>query len=190
MSDTAAARGAAPDTVSELYGLAAEFREPEQIMYAAHEARRAGFTRVEAYTPFFVDGLDAAIGHRPSRLGWVVLLMGIAGMLGGFLMQWYSTAVYYPLNVGGRPLNSWPNYIVITFEITVLLASFTAGLVMLARNGLPRLHHPIFNTANFEAASRDRFFLCIEADDPRFDRQETRAFLEGLTPERVSEVER
>lgn len=189
MSDTTAAHHNGTAT-PDLYGVAAEFTEVEQVMHAANEARRAGYTKLDAYTPFPVEGLDEALGFRPTRLGWIVLLMGIAGLVGGFFMQWYANVVFYPLNIGGRPLNSWPNFIVITFEITVLLSSFTAGLVMIARNGLPRLYHPIFNTTNFEAATRDRFFLCIEAADPRFDREGTRAFLSGLAPERVSEVER
>lgn len=173
-----------------LYAVVAEFPDAESVTLAAAAVRDAGYTRTDAYTPYPVDGLNEALGVRQSRLGWVVLLMGITGLLLGFGMQWYANTLYYPLNIGGRPLNSWPNFIVITFEVTVLLSSFTAGLLMLARNGLPRYHHSIFNTPNFENASRDRFFLAIEASDPAFDLDDTRRFLEGLAPARVSEVER
>lgn len=174
-----------------LYGIVAEFNEPEEILVAAHAAREAGYKRMDAYTPYPVHHLDEALGMSNTRMGWVVLLMGIFGGSLMFFMQWFATTQHYPLNVGGRPLFSWPQYIVITFEGTVLFAAFTAAFFMLARNGLPRLHHPIFNTPNFEHATRDKFFLCIEADDAEFDVAKTRAFLEGLTPKplRVSEVE-
>jgi len=174
----------------QLYGLVAEFSEVEEIMAAADRAREAGYRKMDAYTPFPVEGLDEALGMQPTRLGWVVLIMGILGGLGAFFMQWYANVQFYPLNIGGKPLNSWPNFIVITFEGAVLFSAFTAGLFMLGRNGLPRAYHSIFNTTNFEHASRDRFFLCIEASDPKFDRQKTRTFLERLEPQRVSEVER
>ena len=190
MSDSATAGGAEAVPRGDLYGLAAEFVEVEEIEAAAVAARDAGYRRIDAYTPYAIEGLDEKLGLEPTRMGWIVLAAGIVGALTGFLMQWYATAVFYPLNVGGRPLNSWPDYIVITFEFTVLFSAFTAGLLMLARNGLPRPYHSIFNTPNFRAASRDRFFLCIEARDERFDRDATLAFLEGLGPVRVSEVER
>jgi len=188
MSTVAVTR--APEGAPEnLFGVAAEFDTPEEVLEAANRAREAGYKKMDAYTPFPVNGLDEALGMTNTRLGWVVLIMGILGGTAGFFMQWFAYAVHYPLNVGGRPLNSWPNWIVITFECTVLFAAFTAGLFMLARNGLPRPYHPIFNTPNFEAASRDKFFLCIEAQDEKFDREETRGFLERLNPVRVSEVE-
>lgn len=190
MTDAHAGPSGAGTSGPDLYGMVAEFRTPEGVLEAAERARKAGYRDMDAYTPYAVEGLHEALGDRPTRLGWIVLIVGILGLLGGFFMQWYANVVWYPLNIGGRPLNSWPNFIVITFEVTVLVASFTAGLGMLARNGLPRLHHPIFNAPNFEAATRDRFFLCIEARDARFDREQTRTFLEGFEPERVSEVER
>lgn len=177
---------------AELYGLAAEFDQPEEIVAAADAAREAGYSQVEGYTPFPVEGLDEAIGFSATRLGWIVLIIGVLGGLGGFFMQYYANVIHYPVIVGGRPLNSWPNFVVITYECTILFSAFTAGLFMLARNGLPRPYHPIFNTPGFDHATRDKFFLCIEATDPRFDPIETRAFLEGLMPApvRVSEVER
>ena len=143
---------------------------------------------MDAYTPFPVTGLDDALGMEPTRLGWVVLFMAITGGLLGFFMQLYANAEFYPLIIGGRPFNSWPNFVVITFELTIIFAAFTAGLFMLGRNGLPRPYHPIFNTPNIEGATRDRFFLCIESRDPKFDRTETHSFLTSLDPETVAEV--
>jgi hypothetical protein len=171
------------------YGLMAEYDTPEGVVAAATAARQAGYTRLDAYTPFPVEALDDALALKPTNLGFLVLLAGVGGAIGGFFMQWYAAHIGYPLNIGGRPLFDWPTYVVITFELTVLLAAFTAGLVMFARNGLPRLYHPVFNTPGFERATRDGFYLCIEAVDPRFDLEETRSFLDGTAPVRVQEVE-
>lgn len=189
MSHTDPAQGATGGEGGDLYGMVAEFTRVDALETAADKAREAGFEDMDAFTPYFVEGLDERLGMRPTRLGWIVLAAGIAGALGGFFMQWYANVIFYPLDIGGTPLNAWPNFIVITFECTVLVASFTAGLFMLGRNGLPRPYHPIFNTPNFEAATRDRFFLCIEARDPNFEPASTRAFLESLEPVRVSGVE-
>ncbi len=178
---------AAPD--GELYGVVAEFDTPEAVTDAANQAREAGYKKMDAYTPFPVSGLDEALGMTNTRLGWFVLLMGIVGGASAFAMQYYANAIFYPLNIGGKPLNSWPNFIVITFECTILFAAFTAGLFMLARNGLPQPYHSIFNTPNFETATRDHFFLCIEATDEKFDSEETSEFLRALSPLRVSKVE-
>ena len=174
----------------DLYGLVAQFGSVESLLTAARRVRDAGYTRTDAYTPFPIEGLDEELGIQPSRLGWVVLLAGVGALLGGFFMEWWANTSYYPLNIGGRPMNAWPNFIVIMYELTILTSAFTAGLFMLYRNGLPRLHHSIFNTPNFDNASRDKFFLCIETIDPQFERHQTRAFMESLTPERISEVER
>ena len=191
MSDVATANhGASATSGRELYGLAAEYEAPEQVVSAAEAAHQAGYRAMDGYTPYPVEGLDDALGQPPSKLGYLVLAVGFAGIALGFFMQWYATVEFYPLNVGGRPLNSWPNFIVITFEITVLLSALTAAGVMLARNGLPRLHHSIFNTPGFERVSRDRYFLCIESADPTFDAGDTRAFLEGTDALAVTEVER
>jgi hypothetical protein len=174
----------------DLYGLVAEFTTVESIMAAAAKAKKAGYKRMESYTPFPVEGLDDATGHAPTKLGWVVFWMGVTGLCTGFFMQWYANTTFYPINIGGKPLNSWPNWVVITFECTILFSAFTAGLFMLGRNGLPRPYHSIFNTPGFERASRDRFFLCIEADDDKFELGKTKKFMETLQAERVSEVER
>jgi Protein of unknown function (DUF3341) len=177
-------------TSPDLYGLVAEFSEVDDIMTAAEKAKKAGYKRMESYTPFPVEGLDEAVGHEPTKLGWVVFWMGVVGILTGFFLQYYANVVFYPLDIGGKPLNSWPNFVVITFECTIIFSAFTAGLFMLGRNGLPRPYHSIFNTPGFERATRDRFFLCIEANDDKFELDKTKAFMETLGANRVSEVER
>jgi hypothetical protein len=173
---------------SALYGLLAEFETPEHLAKAAAAARDAGYRRMEAYTPFPVHGMTEALGFRPSRLASLVLLGGVVGALSAFALQYWVSAVAYPLNVGGRPLNSWPSFVPVTFEVTILVASLTAVLGMLALNGLPRPHHPLFGVERFQHASRDAFFLCIEAADPRFDPAATRRFLESLEPRGIHEV--
>ena len=175
---------------AELYGVVARFASAEAVIAAAEKVRDAGYTKTDAYTPFPVEGLDEALGMQQTRLGWVVLIMGIVGACVGFGMQWWANVEFYPLNIGGKPLNSWPNFIVITFECTILFSAFTAGLFMLGRNGLPQYYHSIFNTPSFEDATRDKFFLCIEARDKAFDSEKTSVFLESLGPEMVVEVEK
>lgn len=189
MSDVAATPHTGPAPAA-LHGLAAEYDTPERVLAAAKAAHKAGYRRMDAYTPYPVEGLDTMLGQPPSRLGFIVLLVGIGGLMAGFFLQWFASVEFYPLNIGGRPLNSWPNFIVITFEVTVLLSALTAAGVMFARNGLPQLYHSIFNTPGFERASRDRFFLCIEASDPTFDVADTRTFLEHTESLAVTEVER
>lgn len=170
------------------YGLLAEFATVPELIEAARAAREAGYARIDAYTPFPVHGLTEALGFRHTRLPWLVLAGGLAGMIGGYALQYWASAVEYPLNVGGRPLHSWPAFVVPTFECTVLGAALAAVLGMLALNGLPQPYHPVFNDPRFAFASRDRFFLCIEARDPKYDARETRRFLEALKPREVVEV--
>jgi hypothetical protein len=172
-----------------LYGLLAEFEHEDDLLVAARRAQVEGYRALDAYTPFPVEGLHEAIGFHHTRLPYVVLAGGILGALTGFFLQLYATAVDYPQNVGGRPLNSWPAFIPITFELSILGASLFAVFGLLALNGLPTPYHPLFNVPRFELASRDRFFLCIKSKDPRFDRLETRRYLESLSPHAISEVE-
>jgi hypothetical protein len=172
-----------------LYGLMAEFERPEDLVAAASRARDAGYRRMDGYTPFPVEGLAAALGFRRTQVPLIALIGGIVGCLGGFFMQYYIAVIDYPLNIGGRPLNSWPSFIVITFEMTVLAAALSAVLGMLALNGLPMPHHPVFNVPRFALASKDRFFLVIEASDPKFDVEDTRRFLKSLQPREVADVE-
>jgi hypothetical protein len=172
-----------------LYGLLAEFESPEQLVQAAARAHADGYRRLDAYTPFPVHGLAEAIGFHTNRLPLLVLIGGILGAGAGFLSQYWAAVIDYPLNVGGRPLNSWPAFVPITFEVTILVAATTAVLGMLALNGLPQPYHPVFNAPRFALATRDRFFLCIEASDPRFDPAATRMFLEGLGAREVTDVE-
>jgi hypothetical protein len=172
-----------------LYGVAAEFSSPEDLVHAAERVHLEGYRNVDAYTPFPVEGLDDALGHGGTAIPLIVLLGGLFGCIGGFFLQYYIAAIEYPTNVGGRPFNSWPAFIPVTFECTVLIAGLTAFLGMLALNGLPHPYHPMFNLRRFALASRDRFFLCIEVTDPKFSRDEARKFLTQLEPVAVNEVE-
>ena len=171
-----------------LYGVVAEFNDPQTLLDAAVAVREKGYTSIDAFSPFPIHGLAEAIGFHKSRLSMIVLTMGILGGIGGFFMQWYANVVAYPLNIGGKPLNSWPAWIPITFECAILLAAFGAVFGMLALNGLPMPYHPVFNVRRFDSASRDKFFLVIQARDPRFELEEARAFLQTLGPREVTDV--
>lgn len=172
-----------------LYGLMAEFINPEALLEATQLAVAAGYHRLDAYTPFPVEGLADALGVRNTRLPLIILGGGIIGAFAGYGLQYYAMVISYPLNVGGRPLHSWPNFIPITFETTILFAAFAAVLGMFALNGLPQPYHPVFNVPSFELATRSHFFLAIEARDPKFDLAETRHFLENLGAATVSEIQ-
>jgi hypothetical protein len=166
----------------------AEFDNPTSLVSAAREARARGYRKLDAYTPFPIEELTEALHLPKSKLPLIVLIGGILGGLTGYLMQYYVTVIYFPINVAGRPLHSWPMYIVITFELTILCAALSAVFGLLALCGLPMPYHPTFNVPRFALASRNRFFLCIEARDPLFDRQKTEEFLESLDAREVSEV--
>ncbi|HLL76965.1 MAG TPA: DUF3341 domain-containing protein [Pyrinomonadaceae bacterium] len=173
-----------------IYGVIAEFDNPTDAVAAARRAYEEGYRRMDAYSPYPLEALSEAIGFHGSRLPLIVLIGGIVGGLGGYLMQYWMNAYDYALNVGGKPLHSWPAFIPITFETTVLGAALAAIFGMLALNGLPEPYHPVFNAPNFALATRDRFFLLIEARDPKFDRAGTAAFLRELDGAReVTDVE-
>jgi hypothetical protein len=174
---------------SSIYGLLAEFDNPEALLNAARRAFAEGFRKMDAYSPFPVEGLAEALGFHRTRVPLIVLIGGILGCLGGFFLQYWLAVIDYPINVGGRPLNSWPSFIPVTFELTILIAALSAFLGVLALNGLPMPYHPVFNVDRFELASRNRFFLLVEAADPKFDSEATRRFLETVGSHGVYEVE-
>ncbi len=171
-----------------IYGLLAEFADEARLLAAATRVRELGFSHVEAYSPYPIHGLAEVLGVRGIRLPRIVLGGGLIGLALAFVMQWYSTVIDYPLNIGGRPLASWPSFIPIAFESTILLAGIAAVLGMFALNGLPQPYHPLFNVPEFARASRAGFFLCIEARDPQFDRSKTRSLLDELGAQSVFEV--
>ncbi len=171
-----------------IYGLLAEFDTPTELVVAARRAYEEGFRRMDAYSPFPIEELAEAIGMHSDRVPLVVLVGGILGGLGGYMLQYWINVISYPVNVGGRPFHSWPAFIPVTFEMTILFAGLAGAFGMLALNGLPMPFHPLFNSSRFAFATRDRFFLCIEAADPKFDLVGVRTFLETLNPRSVSEV--
>jgi len=173
---------------TEIYGVMAEFDNPTALVSAARAARERGFRKLDAYSPFPIEELTEALHLHHNKLPLIVLIGGLLGGGLGYLLQYYVTVFQFPINVAGRPLHSWPSYIVITFEMTILLAAISAVFGLLALCGLPMPYHPTFNVPRFALASRNRFFLCIEATDPMFDRKLTCEFLETLEPKEVSEV--
>jgi len=171
-----------------VYGIMAEFEDPSSLVAATERAHREGYRSMDAYAPYPIEELHHALGAHTTRLPLIVLIGGICGCVGGYALEYWSSAIAYPLNIGGKPLHSWPAFIPVTFECTILAAALSCVLGMLALNGLPMPYHPIFNAPRFALASRNRFFLCIEARDAMFDREASQMFLESLHPRGVSEV--
>jgi len=171
-----------------VYGLMAEFDDPTSLVNATAGAYREGYRCMDAYSPYPIEELHEALGSHHTRLPLVVLIGGLCGCLGGYALQYWASVVAYPVNIGGKPLHSWPAFIPVTFECTILVAALSCVLGMLALNGLPQPYHPVFNVPRFALASRNRFFLCIESRDPKFDVEATRHFLETLDPREVTAV--
>lgn len=191
MSAAAAIPAPAVKAKQTPYGLVARFDTPEALLVACRFAYQAGYRRMDAYSPVPVEGVAEAIGKKPTRIPLIMLLGGIAGGVGGYFMQWFSMAYDYPFNIGGRPFHSWPMFIPITFELTVLCSALSGVFGMLFLNGLPRLHHPIFKAPGIERATLDRYFLCLEAADPLWDLEKTGSFLrDTLRSHQVVEVPR
>ena len=180
---------AAPASAGGGYGLLAEFDSAQALLDAAHKVRAAGYTKTDAYSPFPIHGLAEALGFRERAVAPIVLAGGVTGALAGYGLQYWTQVIAYPLNIGGRPYHSWVSFIPPAFETTILFGAFAAVLGMLALNGLPQPYHPVFNAPRFHLATRDAFFLGIEATDPHFDPHRTRAFLAGLQPREVVDVE-
>jgi len=174
---------------TKTHALVAEFDTPEALMEAAEKTRDAGYKEIDAYSPFPIHGMGEAIGFGRPILPWVIFGGGLVGLGLGFSLEYWVSAIQNPVNIGGRPMNSWPSFVPIMFETTVLIAALTTVFGMLGFNGLPRHYHPIFNHPRFERASQDLFFLAVESHDPKFDLVETRTFLQGLTQAEVVEVE-
>jgi hypothetical protein len=171
-----------------VYGVMAEFDTPSALVRATEAAVAKGYRKLDAYSPFPIEELNEALHLHRNKLPLIVLCGGLCGGLLGYLLQYFITVIYYPINIAGRPLHSWPSYIIITFELTILLGSISAVGGLFALCGLPMPYHPVFNVPRFALASKDRFFLCIESVDPLFDRMQTTQFLETLEPKEVSEV--
>lgn len=174
---------------SDIHGVIAEFGAPADLVRAAHAVHAAGYRKVDAYTPYPMEEVLEALDLHHSHVPKLVLGGGLFGLAAGWGLQYWASVIEYPMNIGGRPFNAWPSFVVPSFETTVLFAALAAVFGMLALNGFPQPYHPVFNVPGFSAASRDRFFLCIEADDPRFDRGATLEFLKGLGAARVQEVQ-
>lgn len=178
------------DEPSGIHGVMASFPSVDALLSAVGSAREAGYEKMDAYSPFPVDGLSDVMGLKPSKMPIIVLTGALMGLASGIVMQYWMEVIDYPKNIGGRPLWSWPAFVPAAYELTILLGSFSAVIGMLMLNGLPQPYHPVFNVPQFRTASRDGFFLCIEAEDPNFDLASTRTFLETLNPIGVYDVER
>jgi hypothetical protein len=172
-----------------VYGLLAEFPSADALVAAAHQVRKAGYQKVDAFTPYPIEAVSEALDLPRSKVPLIVLIGGLLGGLGGYALQYWSQLLVYPMNIGGRPTHSWPAFIVPTFECTILGAALSAVIGMIAINGLPQPYHPVFNVPRFALASRDRYFLVIEAEDPKFHPDGTRSFLTGLNASEVSVVD-
>jgi hypothetical protein len=174
--------------MNELWGLLGEFASADELIAAVRQARAAGYERLEAYAPFHVEGLAEALGFERNCVPLFTFVGALAGAIGGYFLQWYSAVINYPINVAGRPLDSWPMFVPVTFEMAVLGGAFAAVISMFVASGLPRLRHPLFAARQFDLATRNRFFLCLRSDDPHFERDAARRLLQGMHPLLCEEV--
>jgi hypothetical protein len=172
----------------KIFGLMAEFDDVNDAITAAHRVYGAGYRKIDAYSPFPVEELSEAIGFHKNGVALVCLVGGLLGCTGAYVLQWWINTISYPINIGGRPFHSWPSFIIVTFEMTILFSGLSAVFGMLALNGLPMPYHPVFNVPRFEFASKDRFFIVVFSSDKNYDAVRTRQFLEGLNPISVAEV--
>ena len=172
-----------------IYGMMAEFHTPDELVEATRRVRNEGYTLFDAFSPFPIEPLDDLVPERGPYLPTLVLIGGLTGAIAGYALQYYIATIYYPMNIGGRPYHSWVSFIPVTFELMILFAALTAIFGMLGLNGLPMPYHPVFNVKRFAFASNDRFFICIDAEDPKFDPERTKKLLEGMHPEIVTEVQ-
>jgi len=186
MSDVSAYES--PIHNSPSYGLMAEFDSAQELVAAAHKTHEAGYQKLDAYSPFPIEGLAEAIGFHKNRVALVVLIGGLIGGISAYALQYWVAAITYPTNVGGRPYHSWPSFIIVTFELTILFAGVSSAVGMLALNGLPMPYHPVFNVPEFAKASENKFFLVVFSSDPKYDAARTRSFLSGLSPRMIAEV--
>jgi len=175
-------------TNGPVYGLMAEFDSAQELVAAAHKTHAEGYRKMDAYSPFPIEGLAEAIGFHKNRVSLVVLIGGLIGLITAYSLQYWVAVITYPTNIGGRPYHSWPSFIIVTFELTILFGGISSAVGMLALNGLPMPYHPVFNVAEFAKATENKFFLVVESSDPRYDAAGTRSFLSGLAPRMIAEV--
>ncbi|HLB93322.1 MAG TPA: DUF3341 domain-containing protein [Terriglobales bacterium] len=171
-----------------VYGLMAEFDSAQELVTAAHKTHEEGYRKIDAYSPFPIEGLAEAIGFHKNRVSLVVLIGGLIGGLSAYALQYWVAVITYPVNIGGRPYHSWPSFIIVTFELTILFGGISSAIGMIALNGLPLPYHPVFNVPEFTKATENKFFLVVESSDPQYDSARTRSFLNGLSPRMIAEV--
>jgi hypothetical protein len=186
MGDVAVYESPIPD--APIYGLMAEFDSAQELVAAAHKTHEAGYRKIDAYSPFPIEGLAEAIGFEKNRVSLVVLIGGLVGLISAYSLQYWVAVITYPTNIAGRPYHSWPSFIIVTFELTILFGGLSSAIGMLALNGLPMPYHPVFNVPEFARATENKFFLVVFSSDPNYDPESVHSFLSGLAPRMIAEV--